>query len=408
MMNVKTKLFVGFGTLMFLMFTLAGIGINRLSTIDESMKEIYSNRYKKVQMTSALREHTSKQARHVANLLLIDDTAASARNLEEIRTELGKVSQYLARFEAENKGGVEQPLASDIITRGKRYLDYNNDLISLYVAGKKAEANALRTGVGVEAQEEFLDSITAMTLYQEDAMTQALRQAENENSTTYRYTVLMTITSLLCGVAIMFWLVVSITRGLGLLSMVMHHFGNRQGTGLYRVPIQTTDEFGGIASTFNEIAEELEEISANERQLGQLNADQAWLQTNIAHVSTQLQSIQRLDAMAETFISELCRIIGAQNGAMYIAKQEGLATSLTLQGTYARNASEAMQEVVPGDGLIGQCASDGKPITLTNVGLIIWAFALHLARSLRYRWLCERLPIWTKSLPCSKCPPSSR
>lgn len=46
-MKIKTKLFLGFSILLVIMFTLAGLGISRLSSTDESIKEVYDNRYKK-------------------------------------------------------------------------------------------------------------------------------------------------------------------------------------------------------------------------------------------------------------------------------------------------------------------------------------------------------------------------
>ncbi|MBE1446221.1 response regulator [Paenibacillus sp. OAS669] len=376
-MKIKTKLFLGFGALMVLMFTLAGIGINRLTTIDESMKEIYSNRYKKVQLTAELHNGTTELAKSLANLLLIADPAKSTQSLEAIRSQSLIVSKALSQMDTEFKGGMEQSLAADISNSGKTFLKYKDDVLQLYRAGKQAEANELRTAVGVGYQDDFVSSIGSMTDYQEEAMKQALTAAEEENSRVYMYTMLLAILSLLIGIAIMFWIVLSVTRGLGMLSGIISNFGleKEQGRwmGSYRIAITTTDEFADIAHIFNEIAEDLEESTANERKLSQLNADQAWLESHISFISTELQSVRRFEEMGQTFIGELCRIIGAHSGAIYIAekeagpKQDALRT-LELKGMYARaDGTEPVQQVIPGQGLIGQCALDGKPIDLTEV-----------------------------------------
>ncbi|MDF2961359.1 MAG: DhkJ, partial [Paenibacillus sp.] len=365
-MRVRNKLFIGFGTLMFLMFALAAIGINRLTTIDESMHEIYSNRYMKIQMASELRDHTANLAKALANMLLNEEPAASTKNLEAVLAEGAKVTQSLERMESEFKSQMEQPLVADITNNGKKFLAYKDDVIRLYRAGQKKEAIDLRNRAGLGLQDDLAESISAMVQYQGDGIEQALRQAEGENSRTYTYTGFLTVLSLLFGVAIMFWLVVSITRGLGMLSGVTH-FGKGKGPHSYRIAIKTADEFADIARIFNKIAEDLETISANERELGRLSSDQAWLQTNIARISAELQGAHRLEVMSERFISELCRIIGAHSGAIYILEPDGLEKRYVLRGAYARTDTAPMKDVLPGQGLIGQCAADGLPITLTDV-----------------------------------------
>ncbi|WP_282937742.1 response regulator [Paenibacillus sp. RC67] len=376
-MKIKSKLFLGFGTLMILMFMLAGIGINRLNTIDESMTEIYNNRYMKVQLTAELRDGTTELAKVLANLLLNADPSKSSQYIEAIRTDSTIVTRALNRMDSEFKGTMEQSLAADIVTNGKKFLQYKDDVIQLYRAGKQAEANQLRTALGIGYQDDFVGSISSMTDYQEESMKQALTAAEDANSRAYLYTLLLTIVSLLLGIGIMFWIVLSVTRGLGMLSGIISNFGaeKEQGKwmGSYRIDIRTTDEFADIAHIFNEIAEDLEETTAKERQLSRLNADQAWLESHISFVTTALQEARCFEEMAHTFIGELSRIIGAQSGAIYIAekKSEGINKAnqrFLLQGTYARSdEAEPLKVVVPGQGLIGQCALDGKPIDISEV-----------------------------------------
>jgi signal transduction histidine kinase/DNA-binding response OmpR family regulator len=198
-------------------------------------------------------------------------------------------------------------------------------------------------------------------------MIQAMDSNQMENRKTYTYTGVLTIISLILSIAIMFWIVLGITRGLVMLSEIISNFGNGHTFGSYRAPIKTADEFGDIARIFNEITENLEETTEKERMLSQLNADQAWLQTNIAEVSTQLQGAHRLEEASEKFVSALCRIIGSQSGAMYIVEQEGNEKRITLKGSYAHAELEADTLLAPGQGLIGQCVLDGNSITLTDI-----------------------------------------
>lgn len=371
-MKIRTKLFLGFGTLMLLMFMLAGVGINRLAMIDQSMKEIYGNRYMKVQLTSELRDSITDLAKVVASLLLNDNPDEVAKNLEAVRVTSLRVSKALEQMQQEFKAINERPILADIANKGRKFLSYKDDAVKLYGAGKTREAKELRTSTGIPAQDELINSINAMTEYQEVAMKQALDQAESENSQTYKYTAALTVASLLLGIAIMFWIVLGVTRGLGMLSGMIANFGVEKEKGgwlgSYRIDIKTTDEFADIAHIFNEIAEDLEESTANERALSQMNADQAWLESHISHISAVMQGVHQYEAMAESFIAELCRIVGAQSGAVYVTEPKpherpGAGPVYALKGAYARTRMpEAAADIAPGQGLIGQCALDGRPI----------------------------------------------
>lgn len=72
-MNIRTKLYLGFGTLLILMFALAGIGLSRLTSSDNTITEIYDNRYYKVQYVSNMRYDVSDLARGISNLLLMNN-----------------------------------------------------------------------------------------------------------------------------------------------------------------------------------------------------------------------------------------------------------------------------------------------------------------------------------------------
>ncbi|ULL13741.1 response regulator [Paenibacillus sp. H1-7] len=376
-MKIRTKLFLGFGTLMLLMFMLAGIGINRLATIDKSMKEIFDNRYMKVQLASELRNNMTDLAKVMANLLLNDNPSEVAKRMEAVRATSSKVTKSLEQIQTEFKGINEQPIVADITNKGRKFLEYKDEVTKLYGAAKQNDASELRSSVGVAAQDDFMNSINAMTDYQDKAMKEALQQAEEENSRTYAYTAALTIISLLLGIAIMFWIVLGVTRGLGMLSGIIANFGaekeNGSWHGSYRIDIKTTDEFADIAHIFNEIAEDLEESTANERSLSKMNADQAWIESNISHISTVMQGAQRYDEMAQAFIGELCRIVGAQNGAVYVAESDmegktAVKQQYKLKGAYAHaGMAESAPAVTLGEGLIGQCALDGQPIDVRQV-----------------------------------------
>ncbi|KZE76189.1 histidine kinase [Paenibacillus elgii] len=367
-MKMKTKLFMGFGILLVLIFALAGVGMNRLTTTDSSIKEIYENRYQKVRTSTQVRNDAAELAKGIVNLLLIDSEESDKKNAEAVKTVSGKVMQGLQQIDQFSNEGKERELADEVLLHGKRFLEFKDQVVRLNQSGRQAEANSLRTTVGIDLQDRFTRSMGNLTNFHSEAMDAAIQQALSDNQQTMMYTGLLTLIGLLLSVAIMLWIVFGFSRGLNILSAMLTNFASgKWGHAAYRVPITSNDEFGRLAGVFNRLADDLEQATASERTLHKMNEDMLWLQTQIAHMYAMLEDSRKVEEMAQTFIGELARIVGAQDGALYVLKQTASGTKLALAGTYARSESTAAAELPLGEGLVGQCAKDGKPITVEGV-----------------------------------------
>ncbi|QPJ64822.1 MAG: response regulator [Candidatus Nitrohelix vancouverensis] len=92
-----------------------------------------------------------------------------------------------------------------------------------------------------------------------------------------------------------------------------------------------------------------------------------WVKSNLSEVTGKLQGLNSIEAFAGTLIGELTTRIDGQLGLFYQASRNG-SDHLSLIGSYAytrrKNLSDAYQF---GEGLVGQCALERKPIQISNV-----------------------------------------
>ncbi len=93
---------------------------------------------------------------------------------------------------------------------------------------------------------------------------------------------------------------------------------------------------------------------------------QRWVKANVAHLSLLLQSSSSPEAFAQTAITALVPHLGGGAGMFYMWRDA--SAHLELLGSYGlkkRRSLHTRFEI--GEGLVGQCAKEKKPIILTDV-----------------------------------------
>ncbi len=97
------------------------------------------------------------------------------------------------------------------------------------------------------------------------------------------------------------------------------------------------------------------------------NTEQDWLKTNLARFTNMLQGQRDLVTVGRLLLSELTPLVNAQLGVIYQATSEE-APSLHLLAPYADDFTNGHpQELMLGEGLIGQCAADKRRMLISEV-----------------------------------------
>ncbi len=98
------------------------------------------------------------------------------------------------------------------------------------------------------------------------------------------------------------------------------------------------------------------------------NNEQDWLKTNLARFSRMMQGQKNLEAVSRLIMSELTPLVSAHHGAFFLMDNEGDEPRLTLTSSYAyRERKTVANSFKLGEGIVGQCALEGKTLLLTNV-----------------------------------------
>ncbi|MFO0843232.1 MAG: response regulator [Gemmataceae bacterium] len=127
------------------------------------------------------------------------------------------------------------------------------------------------------------------------------------------------------------------------------------------ITVEALGEVAALKDTINEMIRNL-------RDTTQKNTEQDWLKTNLAKFSRMLQGQRNLTHVGRMVLSELCPVVEAQLAEFYVLDAgEGLPY-LKLLASYGSDGQESLgKRVGLGEGLVGQCALEKRPLLMTNV-----------------------------------------
>jgi signal transduction histidine kinase/CheY-like chemotaxis protein/HAMP domain-containing protein len=114
------------------------------------------------------------------------------------------------------------------------------------------------------------------------------------------------------------------------------------------------------------LKDNINEMIRNLKETTQKNAQQDWLKTNLARFTRLLQGQRDLEAVTSLILSELAPLVSAHHGMFYMMNRE--ENRLQMIGSYGfKLANNISASLMPGEGLVGQCAIEKQRIWLTDI-----------------------------------------
>ncbi|MFL5512842.1 MAG: response regulator, partial [Gemmatimonadales bacterium] len=117
-----------------------------------------------------------------------------------------------------------------------------------------------------------------------------------------------------------------------------------------------------------ELKDNINEMIRNLRDTTRKNMEQDWLKTNLAKFSRMLQGQRDLGAVSQLILSDLAPLVTAHHGVFYVVEPSTDEATLKLLASYAYNdRKHVSSEFRLGEGLVGQCAIEGRMLTINQV-----------------------------------------
>lgn len=366
-MKIRSKLIIGFSSLLIITMVLTFASYDRLHYMNAQLEHVYSDGYLKVKASTGMRGDVNDMARILTNMVQVrnQDYIVQERNKLEKKKESAK--QYMQQLQDSLITGDERQIISRIDEASLDFESYQSRLMTLLLNGDYDRANEYRISSGQGIQDRLLDTLNELKDYLDIQIENKINEANQAYESSIQITIATMAFGLLLGLAIVLWVLPSITKGLNIVNGMIKHFGKEQWDEIRAVSVHSRDEIGNVARVFQELTEDLREKQDLEKKFMQQQKDLTWINSNLARITELLHGINSLEQISQMFINEFTPVLGGNVGAIYIRKESENPDELYLAGTYAKDGnlnSPAMFKI--GEGLIGQVALDQKRVSLKD------------------------------------------
>lgn len=366
-MKIKSKLIIGFSSLLIITMVLTFASYDRLHYMNAQLEHVYSDGYLKVKASTGMRGDVNDMARILTNMVQVrnQDYIVQERNKLEKREE--SANQNMQQLRDTLITGDERQIISRIEEASLDFESYRSRLMTLLLNGEYDRANEYRISSGQGIQDRLLDTLNELKDYLDIQIENKINEANQAYESSIQITIATMAFGLLLGLAIVLWVLPSVTKGLNIVNSMIKHFGKEQWDEIRAISVHSRDEIGNVARVFQELTEDLREKQDLEKKFMQQQKDLTWINSNLARITELLHGINSLEQISQMFINEFTPVLGGKVGAIYIRKESENPDELYLAGTYANGGdldSPAMFKI--GEGLIGQVALDQKPVSLKD------------------------------------------
>jgi signal transduction histidine kinase/HAMP domain-containing protein/CheY-like chemotaxis protein len=116
-----------------------------------------------------------------------------------------------------------------------------------------------------------------------------------------------------------------------------------------------------------ELKDNINQMIANLRSTTEINAQQDWLESNLARIGGRLQGQRDLNDVTQMIMSEVTPVVEAVQGTFYLADSPDGRIVLRRAASYGAESIQDDRVFFLGEGLVGQAAVEKKPIRVRDV-----------------------------------------
>lgn len=356
-LRLSTKQVIGFGVILVIMASVNIFSVYKLANLKDDVDVVTTKWLPSVIVVSEI-NHKAAEYRILEMSHALDSESKKMKEYEEEMTNLrNSIKTQQDRYERLIATKQEEKIYNTFLRKWERYLDIHRDAIDLSGKGEKQKALDILNGESQKLFIEFSNDLGTLVKINKDSSQESAEMADKTyQDTKYITIVIFAITSILSAI-ITFFLINAVTKPLKKLSKAAQSVA--KGNIDIKLDIQTDDEIGKLAQSFNEMTHSLKTAKLE-------NEHEDWVKTGQNQLNERIRIDHEIHTLAKNVITFLAKYLGAQVGAMYVISDDH--NELQMVGSYAFTVRKNLTNTIKiGEGLAGQAALENEMIVLENV-----------------------------------------
>ncbi|MDF2924538.1 MAG: integral rane sensor hybrid histidine kinase [Paenibacillaceae bacterium] len=361
-MTFRNRLLAGFTSIVIMISVLSVFNYSVSRMIKENLTNIVDDRYAKVKHAEHVQADAS-QIQNLTNLALLDEQERfDEEQLQALYTQIEGNWSELDRLTRLATG-------SALLDQAKTsYALYENRLKEIEgVISSSVPNDTIRNQTILDLEllrRAFVEDIRKYISFQEGLMVsttgETLDSLSNSQVVTVVSFILVIMFTLLIGMHMYRRTLHSIER----ISAPMDSFDSGHSSDLPRIAVDTKDEINVIALAYNRMADALEERERREKDYQDALKEENWVKTHLGEVSILYQDNRDVALLSSKLLSKIVPLVDGACAALYVIDRSVEAPLYSRKAEYAWDTDSGRTSFAMGEGLVGQCAAEGKVIDL--------------------------------------------
>jgi methyl-accepting chemotaxis protein len=248
--SIRKKLFICFGSLMFLLLFLSGMSIRSSFTYEHKFRNIYQNQVQgAVHLANA--QNALWKLRYGFPQFMVGDEAARKKIVDEEPGHYKVIEEELSKYEKGELSDVEKTALKDLKDIYKQYIGARPKWFESYGAGKVEEAAEWRAKTTTPFGGGTVKGFTSLIELQQKEAKKALDDSISAANTTRNSVIAATVLALVLGGFIGVFVSTSIATPLRKTADALNDIAQGEGDLTRRLDIRSKDEIGELAASFN-------------------------------------------------------------------------------------------------------------------------------------------------------------
>ncbi len=259
--KIGLRMAISFGIVLVMMAATTGIALNRLGTLDRTVKVITGDRFPKTALANDIVQDINIMAREMRNALLLKDTG-------EVQVELQRLAEYRSRISANIdklsktvRTEEGKALVKELAARASAYSKAENEVLNLIGSNKKEQATTALTTRLRPLQGGYFQTLERLIKFERDRMESAAGAADESYRSSEALVIALLIGSLALAVFIIFFITRSITKPVSEAVAINNRLA--EGDMSIAVDVSRGDEVGQLFSAMKIMVDKFKNIMAD-------------------------------------------------------------------------------------------------------------------------------------------------